>query len=110
MARRTEAVTDLPAVNARVEWHRLLDGVIKTWDLDVPDFAAKPPGPDGHVPACIYGCCWKLPGETWEQAKKHYRAPKEAKAAPPLPPSEKRGPHFASNGPRRPPMPPRTWE
>ena len=89
MARRTEAVTDLPAVNARVEWHRLLDGVIKTWDLDVPDFAAKPPGPDGHVPACIYGCCWKLPGQTWDEAQKRGDAKKGGspkKGPPPMPP------------------------
>ena len=31
--------------------------------------------PPGYVAACIYGCCWKLPGQTWDQAiKKGYTA------------------------------------
>jgi hypothetical protein len=33
------------------------------------------PRPPGHIPACIYGCCWKLPGQTWAEAKKKWRPP-----------------------------------
>lgn len=49
----------------------------------------KGPRPSGHVPACVYGCCWKLPGQTWAEAQKRGDAKKGGgpkKGPPPMPP------------------------
>jgi hypothetical protein len=54
-----------------------------------PDLKPKGPRPrpPGHVPACAYGCCWKLPGESWAEAKKKWRPP--PKGRPPMPPGNR---------------------
>ena len=71
------------------QWHEMVEAAIKSWDLAVPDPVPQALAPPGHVAACAYGCCWKLPGQTWDEAQKRVgtkKARTPRKGPPPMPP------------------------
>ena len=65
------------------------------------DLLETRPRPPGHVPACAYGCCWKLPGQTWAEAKKKWQPPTRDQSVSASPPERRASLSGEREAPRR---------